>query len=80
MIIISICVIALLIYLIWKWEAIENANIEKIVQEETEAYLIELLQNQNDLNNAAFAARKALIQEALKSSYIDRQSDLHDGM
>lgn len=70
----------MLIYLIWKWEAIENANIEKIVQEETEATLFELLQNQNDLNNAAFAARKALIQEALKFSQVDRQSHLHDGM
>ena len=80
MIIISICAAILLIYIIWKWEAIEAANIEKIAQQETEAALIELMQNQNELNNASFAARKALIQEAVKVAQINKQNQMHDGM
>lgn len=75
-----ICIIALMIYLLWRQYVIQTADIEKTIQEETEASIIQIMQTQNELNNAAFAARKALIEEALKLSQISKQNHFHSEM
>ena len=50
---------------------------QELADKEIEDDLMELMQKQNELNNAAFSARKALIEEALNTPHIKKQSRSH---
>lgn len=80
MVVLIIITICLITYLLWLKEVQFEEEQEQIVQQETEANLMQIMQTQNELNNAAFAARKALIEEALKLTQISKQNQFHSEM